>query len=131
MGARPDRNGHGGAEGSDPEDARLDDLDRPEFGKLVEGSGRKDRDRVDHFCAGVLESHPSGTPSDDLDDLDDPDDPDDPDGASYGAPDSDDFPSGDSPTRPSAKRGAGTSLETSPRSGSIPSDLPVSPPQDW
>jgi len=55
---------------ADPDGARLGDLGRPEFGKLVEGAGGKDRDRVDHFCADVLESDPSGTPGDYPDDPD-------------------------------------------------------------
>ena len=39
-------------------------LDEPEFGNLVkQAGGRKDRNRVDHFCAGLHKPHSSGKPS--------------------------------------------------------------------
>ena len=38
-------------------------LDEPEFGRLVAFAGRKDRDRVDQFCAHLPETPPTGIPS--------------------------------------------------------------------
>jgi hypothetical protein len=44
-------------------DGRRHALDEPEFGNLVSQAGRKDRDRVDHFCVDLRKPRASGSPS--------------------------------------------------------------------
>jgi hypothetical protein len=45
-----------------PGDQRRGALDEPEFGRLVREAGRKDRDRVDHFCADLGRPPAGGRP---------------------------------------------------------------------
>ncbi|GIM93780.1 hypothetical protein [Paractinoplanes toevensis] len=45
-----------------PGDQRKGALDEPEFGNLVREAGRKDRDRVDHFCTDLRRPQTSGKP---------------------------------------------------------------------
>jgi hypothetical protein len=95
---------------SHPGDKRQNDLDQPEFGKLVEGAGRKDRDRVDHFCDDLRHAKPSGTPS----------------GFPSGFPT--DFPSGKPQEHQSGQPAGGASGKPGPRPGGLPSGQPVPTP---
>ena len=83
---------------SRPGDGRKHALDEPEFGKLVNQAGRKDRDRVDHFCADLHKARPSGSPSV--------------------------SPSGKPPVRPTSRPDATPTGDSGPRPGDLPSGSP-------
>jgi hypothetical protein len=89
-----------------PGDQRRNDLDKPEFGRLVQGAGHKDRDRVDHFCLNLHKVRPSGLPS----------------GFPSGFPTG--SPNGTTPVRPSGKPETGVSGKPGPRPGGLPSGRP-------
>jgi hypothetical protein len=94
-----------------PGDKRKDDLEKPEFDKLVKGAGRKDRDRVDHFCGDLRRVKPSGTP---------------PSGFPSGFPT--DSPSGKPQEHQSGQPAGGASGKPGPRPGDLPSGQPVPTP---